>query len=609
VGKILGIDLGTTNCCVSVVEGATPQVLTNREGSRTTPSIVGFTEDGERLVGQIAKRQSITNPMNTVFAVKRLVGRKYDAEETQHAREVLPYEIVRAVNGDVKIRARAREYSPEEISAFILSEIKEFSEEALGEEITEAIITVPAYFDDAQRQATRDAGRIAGLEVLRIINEPTAASLAYGLDRKGSEVVAVYDLGGGTFDISILQLGDGIYEVKATAGDTYLGGEDFDKKIMDWLLDDFRKATGIDLRQDRMALQRLKEAAEKAKCELSTATETTITLPFISADASGPKHINRTLTRERFESLVADLIDRTAAPCLDALSAAGLKPSDVDQVILVGGQTRTPKVQRMVAELFGREPNRDINPDEVVAIGAAIQGGVLKGEIKDVVLLDVTPLSLGIEMHGGVFEKLIERNSTIPTKNTKVFTTVADNQSVVEIHVLQGEREIAKDNKSLGRFELVGIPVAPRGVPQIEVTFAIDSNGIVNTSARDLATGKAQGMQINPAGGLSQNEIDKIIKEASAFAEADHERREIAAIKNRLEGMIASNERVLGEFGGSLADDERQRIEETLKRSREIASGESREAFNEAIFDMQGVSKVLTRVMLARAGAGGAAAS
>ncbi len=607
MGKILGIDLGTTNCCVSVVEGATPQVLTNREGSRTTPSIVGFTEDGERLVGQIAKRQAITNPMNTVFAVKRLVGRKYEAEETQHAREVLPYEIVRAVNGDVKIRARAREYSPEEISAFILREIKEFSEEALGEEITEAIITVPAYFDDAQRQATRDAGRIAGLEVLRIINEPTAASLAYGLDRKGSETVAVYDLGGGTFDISILQLGDGIYEVKATAGDTYLGGEDFDKKIMDWLLDDFRKSTGIDLRQDRMALQRLKEAAEKAKCELSTATETTITLPFISADASGPKHINRTLTRERFESLVADLIDRTAAPCLDALAAASLKPSDVDQVILVGGQTRTPKVQRMVAELFGREPNRDINPDEVVAIGAAIQGGVLKGEIKDVVLLDVTPLSLGIEMHGGVFEKLIERNATIPTKNTKVFTTVADNQSVVEIHVLQGEREIAKDNKSLGRFELVGIPAAPRGVPQIEVTFAIDSNGIVNVSARDLATGKAQGMQINPAGGLSQSEIDKIIKEASAFAEADHERREIAAIKNRLEGMIASNERVLAEFGGALGDDERGRIEETLKRSREIAGGESREAFNEAIFDMQGVSKVLTRVMLQRAGSGGAA--
>jgi molecular chaperone DnaK len=609
VGKILGIDLGTTNCCVSVVEGVTPQVLTNREGSRTTPSIVGFTEDGERLVGQIAKRQAITNPMNTVFAVKRLVGRKYDAEETQHAREVLPYEIARAVNGDVKIRARAREYSPEEISAFILREIKEFSEEALGEEINEAIVTVPAYFDDAQRQATRDAGRIAGLEVLRIINEPTAASLAYGLDRKGSETVAVYDLGGGTFDISILQLGDGIYEVKATAGDTYLGGEDFDKKIMDWLLDDFRKSTGIDLRQDRMALQRLKEAAEKAKCELSTATETTLTLPFISADASGPKHINRTLTRERFESLVADLIDRTAAPCLDALAAAGLKPSDVDQVILVGGLTRTPKVQRMVAELFGREPNRDINPDEVVAIGAAIQGGVLKGEIKDVVLLDVTPLSLGIEMHGGVFEKLIERNSTIPTKNTKVFTTVADNQSVVEIHVLQGEREIAKDNKSLGRFELVGIPSAPRGVPQIEVTFAIDSNGIVNVSARDMATGKAQGMQINPAGGLSQGEIDRIIKEASAFAEADHERREIAAIKNRLEGMIASNERVLAEFGGGLADDERQRIEETLSRSREIAGGESRDAFNEAIFDMQGVSKVLTRVMLARAGAGGAAAS
>ena len=609
MGRILGIDLGTTNCCVAVVEGATPQVLSNREGSRTTPSIVGFTEDNEKLVGQIAKRQSITNPMNTVFAVKRLLGRKYDSEETQHAREVLPYEIVRAVNGDVKIRARAREYSPEEISAFILKEIKEFSEEALGEEITEAIITVPAYFDDAQRQATRDAGRIAGLEVLRIINEPTAASLAYGLERKDSEIVAVYDLGGGTFDISILELGDGIYEVKATAGDTYLGGEDFDKKIMDWLLDDFKKSTGIDLRQDRMALQRLKEAAEKAKCELSTANESTITLPFISADASGPKHINRTLTRERLESIVADLIDRTAAPCLDALQSANLKPSDVDQVILVGGQTRTPKVQRMVAELFGREPNREINPDEVVAIGAAIQGGVLKGEIKDVVLLDVTPLSLGIEMHGGVFEMLIERNSTIPTKNTKVFTTVADNQGVVEIHVLQGEREVARENKSLGRFELVGIPASPRGVPQIEVTFAIDSNGIVNVSAKDLATGKAQGIQINPAGGLSQTEIDKIIKEASAFAEADHERRELAQVRSRLDGMMASNERVLAEFGSALASDERERIEETLKRSREIASTDSRDALNEAIFDMQGVSKVLTRVMLQRAGTGGAAAA
>jgi molecular chaperone DnaK len=608
LGRILGIDLGTTNCCVAVVEGATPQVLSNREGSRTTPSIVGFTEDNEKLVGQIAKRQAITNPMNTVFAVKRLVGRKYDSEETQHAREILPYEIVRAVNGDVKIRARGREYSPEEISAFILKEIKEFSEEALGEEITEAIITVPAYFDDAQRQATRDAGRIAGLEVLRIINEPTAASLAYGLERKGSEIVAVYDLGGGTFDISILELGEGIYEVKATAGDTYLGGEDFDKKIMDWLLDDFKKSTGIDLRQDRMALQRLKEAAEKAKCELSTTTESTITLPFISADASGPKHINRTLTRERFESLVADLIDRTAAPCLDALQSANLKPSDVDQVILVGGQTRTPRVQRMVAELFGREPNREINPDEVVAIGAAIQGGVLKGEIKDVVLLDVTPLSLGIEMHGGVFEKLIERNSTIPTKNTKVFTTVADNQSVVEIHVLQGEREVARENKSLGRFELVGIPSAPRGVPQIEVTFAIDSNGIVNVSAKDLATGKAQGIQINPAGGLSQNEIDKIIKEASAFAEADHARREVAQIRSRLDGMLASNERVLTEFGSALAPDERERIEETLKRSKEIAASDSRDALNEAIFDMQGVSKVLTRTMLARTGAAGKAA-
>jgi molecular chaperone DnaK len=609
LGKILGIDLGTTNCCVAVVEGAAPQVLANREGSRTTPSIVAFTEDGERLVGQIAKRQAITNPLATVFAVKRLVGRKFDSPETAHAREVLPYAISRAANGDVKIQARGREYSPEEISALILREIKEFSEEVLGEEITEAIVTVPAYFDDAQRQATRDAGRIAGLDVLRIINEPTAAALAYGLDRKGSEVVAVYDLGGGTFDISILELGDGIYEVKATAGDTYLGGEDFDKKIMDWLLEDFQKSAGIDLKQDRMALQRLKEAAEKAKCELSSVMETTITLPFISADATGPKHINRTLTREKFEQLVADLIDRTAAPCLDALASAKLQPSDVDQVILVGGQTRTPKVGRMVAELFGREPSREINPDEVVAVGAAIQGGVLKGEIKEVVLLDVTPLSLGIETHGGMFEKLIERNSTIPTKNTKVFTTVADNQSVVEIHVLQGERELAKENKSLGRFELVGIPTAPRGVPQIEVTFALDSNGIVHVSARDLATGKAQGMQINPAGGLSQSEIDRIIREAAAFAAADSERRELAQMRIRLEGMLSSNERVLAEFAQVLSADERERIEETLRRAREIAESESRDELNEALFDMQGVSKVLTRVMLQRAAADGTAAS
>ncbi|HSE63908.1 MAG TPA: molecular chaperone DnaK [Thermoanaerobaculia bacterium] len=609
MGKILGIDLGTTNCCVAVVEGAAPQVLANREGSRTTPSIVAFTEDGERLVGQIAKRQAITNPLATVFAVKRLVGRKFDSPETAHAREVLPYAISRAANGDVKIQARGREYSPEEISALILREIKEFSEEVLGEEITEAIVTVPAYFDDAQRQATRDAGRIAGLDVLRIINEPTAAALAYGLDRKGSEVVAVYDLGGGTFDISILELGDGIYEVKATAGDTYLGGEDFDKKIMDWLLDDFQKSAGIDLKQDRMALQRLKEAAEKAKCELSSVMETTITLPFISADATGPKHINRTLTREKFEQLVADLIDRTAAPCLDALASAKLQPSDVDQVILVGGQTRTPKVGRMVAELFGREPSREINPDEVVAVGAAIQGGVLKGEIKEVVLLDVTPLSLGIETHGGMFEKLIERNSTIPTKNTKVFTTVADNQSVVEIHVLQGERELAKENKSLGRFELVGIPTAPRGVPQIEVTFALDSNGIVHVSARDLATGKAQGMQINPAGGLSQSEIDRIIREAAAFATADSERRELAQMRIRLEGMLSSNERVLAEFAQVLSPDERERIEETLRRAREVAESESRDELNEALFDMQGVSKVLTRVMLQRAASDGAAAS
>ena len=609
MGKILGIDLGTTNCCVAVVEGTAPQVLANREGSRTTPSIVAFTEDGERLVGQIAKRQAITNPLNTVFAVKRLVGRKFDSQETAHAREVLSYEIGRAGNGDVKIVSRGKEFSPEEISSFILQEIKEFSEEVLGEEITEAIITVPAYFDDSQRQATRDAGRIAGLDVLRIINEPTAAALAYGLDRTGSEIVAVYDLGGGTFDVSILELGEGLYEVKATAGDTYLGGEDFDKKIMDWLLEDFQKSTGLDLKQDRMALQRLKEAAEKAKCDLSSSMETTITLPFISADASGPKHISRSLTRDKFEQLVADLIDRTAAPCLDALASAKMQPSDVDQVILVGGQTRTPRVQRMVAELFGREPSREINPDEVVAIGAAIQGGVLKGEIKEVVLLDVTPLSLGIETHGGLFEKLIERNSTIPTKNTKVFTTVADNQSVVEIHVLQGERELSKENKSLGRFELVGIPTAPRGVPQIEVTFAIDSNGIVHVSARDLATGKAQGMQMNPAGGLSQTEIDRIIREATAFAAADNERREITQLRNRLEGMLVSNERVLGEFTEALTSDELERIEATLNRSKQMVASESRDELMEALFDMHGVAKVLTRVMLQRAAGNAPAAS
>ena len=600
MGKIIGIDLGTTNSCAAILEVSQPVVLANREGARTTPSVVGLTEDGERLVGQIAKRQAITNPVNTIFATKRLIGRKFRSDEVTRAREVLPYEITEASNGDVKIRVRGRDYSPEEIGAFVLKEIRDFAEDAVGEEITEAIITVPAYFDDAQRQATRDAGRLAGLEVQRIINEPTAAALAYGANRRGSETVAVYDLGGGTFDISILQLGDGIYEVKSTSGDTYLGGEDFDKRIMDWLLADFEKSTGIDLRQDRMALQRLKEAAEKAKCELSTAPEATITLPFISADATGPKHINRVLARPVFEGLVADLIERTAGPCRDALDAAGLRPQEIDTVILVGGQTRTPKVQQMVAAIFGKEPSRDINPDEVVAVGAAIQGSVLRGEIKDVVLLDVTPLSLGIETHGGIFEKLIERNATIPTKNSKIFTTVVDNQSAVEIHVLQGERGLARDNKSLGRFDLIGIPAAPRGVPQIEVTFAIDSNGIVSVSARDQATGKAQGIQITPAGGLSTREIEKLIREAEENTAADEQRRELRRTRTRLEGLVAANERVYNEFGKLLSPDERERVQETFKRAHQACAAEVEKDIDSALADMQGISKLLTQAMLKR---------
>jgi len=599
MAKVLGIDLGTTNCCAAVVEVGSPQVVSNREGARTTPSIVGFTEDGERLVGQIAKRQAITNPTQTIYAVKRLVGRKWTDAEVVHAKDHLSYQIIEAANGDIKIRVRDHDYSPEEISAFILREMKEFCEEALGEEIKEAIITVPAYFDDSQRQATRDAGRIAGLEVLRIINEPTAASLAYGLEKqKKQETIAVYDLGGGTFDISILRIDSGMFEVLSTSGDTFLGGEDFDRAVMDWLLADFLKTTGIDLRQDRLALQRLKEAAEKAKCELSGALETTVALPFIASDTSGPKHINKVLTRDTFESLVADLVKRTEGPCKNALEAAALKPDQVDTVILVGGQTRTPLVQRMVETIFGKPPNRSINPDEVVAVGAAIQAGVLRGEIKDLVLLDVTPLSLGIETHGGIFVKLIERNSTIPTKNTQIFTTVADNQTTVEVHVLQGEREIAKENKSLGKFQLVGIPAAAKGVPQIEVTFAIDSSGIVNVSARDLATGKAQGIQINPAGGLSQDEIDRIIQEAAANKAIDQKKRELRQLKNKLEGMIAGNDRIFREFGDLLQPDERERVEKTMANAREVMTGEDRGPIDDALIDMKGVSRILTQAML-----------
>jgi molecular chaperone DnaK len=605
--KILGIDLGTTNSCVAIVEGTEPRVLTNREGSRTTASIVAFAEEGDRLVGPIAKRQAITNPQNTVFAVKRLIGRKYNDSEVTKAREVLSYSVARAGNGDVKIEIRDRQYSPEEISALILREIKEFVEESLQEEMTEAVITVPAYFDDSQRQATKDAGKIAGLDVLRILNEPTAAALAYGLDRRDdNQVIAVYDLGGGTFDVSILELSQGIFEVRSTAGDTFLGGEDFDHRIMDWLIDSFRSETGIELRGDRMALQRLKEAAERAKCELSSADDAAINLPFISADASGPRHLARTLIRAQFEDLVRDLVERTEGPCLDALRHANLRPDQIDEVLLVGGQTRTPLVAATVERIFGRKPNRDINPDEVVAMGAAIQGGILRGDIKDLVLLDVTPLSLGVETQGGLFTKLIERNSTIPTKNTQIFTTVVDNQDTVRVHVLQGERQLANQNKSLGRFELVGIPPAPRGIPQIEVTFAIDSNGIVNVSARDLATNLSQSMQINPAGGLSEAEVRRLVEEANEHALADGKRRELRQLKNRVEGLIYSNERVYNQFRSILPEDSARRIHEALLSARVALGNEIQAELEAAVYDLNSVAQTLSEVMLSNARGAGA---
>lgn len=598
MSKIIGIDLGTTNSCVAVVDVTTPQVIPNREGSRTTPSVVGFTEDGDRLVGQIAKRQSITNPFNTVFAIKRLIGRKYDSEEVAKAKQVLPYQVVAAANGDIKVRIRDREYSPEEISAFVLMEIKQFAEDFLGEPITEAIITVPAYFNDSQRQATRDAGKIAGLEVLRIINEPTAAALAYGMDNKENQLIAVYDLGGGTFDISILKLEDGLFEVLSTSGDTYLGGEDFDKRIMDWLIDGFQHDTGMNLRDDRMALQRLKEASERAKHELSSAVETRVTLPFISSDSAGPKHLNKVLTRREFEHMVEDLIQKTITPVNDALKAAGLRPGQIDEVVLVGGQTRMPRVVEAVHAAFGKEPNRNINPDEVVAIGAAVQGGILRGDIKDMILLDVTPLSLGIETHGGLFTKIIERNSTIPTKNSLIFTTVADNQSKVQVHVLQGEREFARENKSLGKFDLVGIPPSPRGVPQIEVIFAIDSNGIVNVTARDQATGQSQGVQINPAGGLSKDEIERLVTEAEEHQRTDANRREVRMLQNKLEGMIYTNEKVFREFGKLLNDTDRDGVQKMIGKAKESVASESKQTLNEAILELQGASRILTSVML-----------
>jgi molecular chaperone DnaK len=564
MGKVIGIDLGTTNSCVSVMDGKTAKVIENSEGARTTPSIVAFSDGGERLVGQPAKRQAVTNPENTIFAVKRLIGRRYDDPMVEKDKKLVPYKIVKGDNGDAWVEADGKKYSPSQISAMILTKMKETAEAYLGQPVTEAVITVPAYFNDAQRQATKDAGRIAGLDVKRIINEPTAAALAYGLDRNEGKTIAVYDLGGGTFDISILEIGDGVFEVKSTNGDTFLGGEDFDMRLVNYLADEFKRDQGIDLRSDKLALQRLKEAAEKAKIELSAGTQTEVNLPFITADASGPKHLAIKLTRAKFEALVDDLVQRTIDPCRAALKDAGLVAGQIDEVVLVGGMTRMPKIQEVVKQFFGREPHKGVNPDEVVAIGAAIQAGVLAGDVKDVLLLDVTPLSLGIETLGGVFTRLIDRNTTIPTKKGQVFSTAEDNQTAVTIRVFQGEREMAADNKMLGQFDLVGLPPAPRGVPQIEVTFDIDANGIVNVSAKDKGTGKEQQIRIQASGGLSDADIEKMVKDAEAHSAEDKKRREAVEAKNHAEGLIHSTEKSLAEYGSKVSDADRSAIESAV---------------------------------------------